>query len=221
MAADMNDDVMGADAEESAAPSVPTVLRRTRRILWIAAVVGVVMAALVYVLATRPPASTIAAQSPLLGKPAPRISGTTIDGKRVSISDYRGQWLLVNFFATWCVPCRKEHPDLIRFAAAHKAAGDAAVVGIIFDDSADAVRQFRREKGGDWPMLMDERGQLALDFGVAGVPESFLVSPDGYVVSKLLGGVTTAELDKLLAEAVARQTQRDRSGRSTTGGTNR
>jgi cytochrome c biogenesis protein CcmG, thiol:disulfide interchange protein DsbE len=177
---------------------------RGRRALLIAAAVGVVVAGLVVVLARTPPANTRLADSPLLGKDLPSIAGRTIDGGRVQDSDLRGRWTLVNFFATWCVPCRKEHPELIRFAQRHATAGDAAVVAIIYDDTTSAVRDFRKSNGGDWPMIVDPDGQIALNFGVSGVPESFLVSPDGVIVSKILGGVTDVRLETLLDAAKRR-----------------
>ena len=102
------------------------------------------------------------------------------------------------------MPCRTEHPELIRFADAHKAAGDASVFAIVYSDSPSAVKDYRTQNGGDWPMLTDPDGRVALDFGVAGIPESFLVSPDGVIVAKILGGVRAADLDRLLAQADGR-----------------
>lgn len=180
-------------------------LRRTRRALWISVAVAVPLAALVGVLATRPPAATRAAQSPLLGKPAPEIAGTTIDGEQVRLSSYRGRWVLVNFFASWCVPCRIEHPELIRFHRRHRSAGDIEVLGVVYDDSVEAVREFRAAEGGEWPMLTDPDGRIAVSLGVAGIPESFLISPDGLVVSKILGGVRAEDLEQLLQRAKAQR----------------
>src|SRR5205807_1548917 len=103
--------------------------RRSHRARWVAAAVGVPIALLVAVLATRPPAGTRAADSPLLGKPAPAINATTIDGQPVELARAQGRWVLLNFFATWCVPCRREHPDLVRFAQQHQSEGDLDVLG--------------------------------------------------------------------------------------------
>lgn len=189
-------------AEASQQADQPTLRgsqRRRRRAPWIAAGVGVSLAALVVVLATRPPANRVVADSPLVGKPAPALDAPTIDNGRVNLRDYRGRWVLVNYFATWCVPCRVEHPDLVRFARRNRV--QAAVIGVVFADSFDAVRAFRRKNGGDWPMAKDSGGQISVDWGVTGVPESFLVDPDGVVRAKLVGGVTEAGLDRLLARA--------------------
>jgi cytochrome c biogenesis protein CcmG, thiol:disulfide interchange protein DsbE len=194
----------GGTPEMSTSEAAPPLIafRRTRRALWTAVAVGVVFAAFVAVLATRPSASTRLARSPLLGKPVPPIEGEALDAGQFNLSGLTGRWVLVNFFATWCVPCRLEHPELVRFAARHRALGDAEVVGVIYDDSSAAVRAFRAKEGGDWPMVADPKGRIALDFGVAGVPESYLISPDGVVTAKVVGGVREADLDRLLARAM-------------------
>lgn len=178
---------------------VPAVRRGSHRARWIAVAVAVPFVLLLVVLATRPPAGVRAADSPLLGKPAPPLSGTTVDGQPFDRATANGRWVLVNFFATWCVPCRQEHPDLVRFAQQHEIMGDLDVVGVVYDDSTGAVKRFRDEEGGDWPMLEDPNGRIALDFGVSGVPESYLIDPNGTVAAKLIGGVRAAALDDLLA----------------------
>ncbi|MGI8810203.1 MAG: redoxin domain-containing protein [Acidimicrobiales bacterium] len=190
---------------DNGAPPVVAGLRRTRKVLWIAVAVAVPLALLIIALANGQPAATRAVKSPLVGKPAPDIEGTTVDGDRATLDGLRGKWVVVNFFATWCVPCRQEHPELIRFSEAHGATGDAAVLGVIYSDNAQAVKEFRDKEGGAWSMLADPKGRVALDYGVAGVPESFLVSPDGLVVAKLLGGVRASDLDQLIYRAKSGQ----------------
>ncbi len=176
--------------------------RHTAR--WAAISLGVVLLLFVAVLATRKSAADKQAESPLLGKQAPTLSGTSLDGSQVSLASMHGKWVVVNFMASWCVPCRDEHPELIKFTQRHQAAGDAAVLGVIFDDTAPNVRHFFSELGGSWPVVDDPNGQTALDFGVRGPPESFLVDPNGFVIWKGIGQVNADGLDKLVAQGKAR-----------------
>jgi cytochrome c biogenesis protein CcmG/thiol:disulfide interchange protein DsbE len=176
--------------------------RHTAR--WAAISLGLVLVLFVAVLATRKSAADKQAESPLLGKEAPSLTGTSLDGSQASLTSMHGKWVVVNFMASWCVPCRDEHPELIKFTQRHQAAGDAAVLGVIFDDTASNVRHFFGELGGSWPVVDDPNGQTALDFGVRGPPESFLVDPNGFVVWKGIGQVNADGLDKLVAQGKAR-----------------
>lgn len=173
--------------------------RRPHVVRWIAIAVAVPLALLIYFLATREDAATRLAQSPLLGRAAPAVTAQSLDGQTVTLEQYKGKWVLVNFFATWCIPCRNEHPDLVNFAARHATTGDATVLGIVYSDSDDAVRGFIHDRGGTWPVLDDPSGRIALDFGVSGVPESYLVSSDGTVAAKIVGGIDETRLEQLLA----------------------
>ncbi len=137
----------------------------------------------------------------LVGQPAPPVAGTTIDGDRWDLDDQRGRWVVVNFFSTTCVPCVREHPELVAFADAHRAVDDVRVVSVAFDDRASAVEAFFRERGGDWPVLAATTGRIAVDWGVVAVPESYLVAPSGYVAAKVAGGVERTDLESLLSRA--------------------
>jgi cytochrome c biogenesis protein CcmG/thiol:disulfide interchange protein DsbE len=163
--------------------------------------VAVIGAALVALLATSTPAEERLADSPLLGKPAPAVRGTDLDGSAVRLADFRGKWVVLNFFATWCVPCQREHPEFERFVNRHRATGDAEVLAVIFDDDVAAVRRYFEDNGGDWPVLDDPRGKVALDFGVRGPPESFLIDPNGFVVTRIVGEIRAEGLENLLAQA--------------------
>ena len=176
--------------------------RRPSHVVRLVAVgVLVVAAALVALLATRQPATVVEADTPLLGKPAPPLSGTTLAGRSFDMSSLRGRWVFVNFFASWCPPCQQEEPGLVAFASQHRSAGDVVLVGVVFDDADSSARRFLAQSGAAWPAVTDPDGQIALDYGVRGPPETFLVSPDGVVTAHFDGPVTSAGLDSWLAEA--------------------
>jgi cytochrome c biogenesis protein CcmG, thiol:disulfide interchange protein DsbE len=158
---------------------------------------GVVILLLIVLLATRDPASDRQVDSPLLGRTAPRIEGTTIAGRDFDSATYDGRWLVVNFFATWCVPCVQEHPELVAFQRAQREAGQANVISVVFDDDESSARQFFERNGGDWPVVLAAQTVIA-DWGVRGVPESFVVDPSGTVRYKLIGGVTAQGLSELV-----------------------
>jgi cytochrome c biogenesis protein CcmG/thiol:disulfide interchange protein DsbE len=165
--------------------------------------VAVVVGALVGVLATRPSASSTAAASPLLGKPAPDVSGPALTGGSVDLSALRGRFVVVNFFASWCPPCQIEEPELVQFAYQHRAAGDAQVLGVVFADRSASAAHFLASTGAAWPAVADPGGQVALAYGVRGPPETFVVTPDGRVVARLLGAVKATDLDQVLSRARA------------------
>ena len=160
--------------------------------------VGVVLVAFVIVLATAdgdsgPP------RSPLIERAAPPIDGVTLTGEEFALESQRGRWVVVNFFQTTCVPCIEEHPELVAFHEEREARGDAVVVSVAFSDSEANVTDFFARNGGGWPVLAADTGRYAISYGVAAVPETFLISPAGVVTSKFIGGVTKAGLDAEIA----------------------
>lgn len=171
---------------------------RGPRIAWAALPVAVALALFVVVLATRDSASERNASSPILGGLAPAVSGVTTAGEDFDLDDWRGRWVIVNFFSTTCVPCIIEHPELVAFHERHAAAGDAEIVSIVFDDSEQNVRDFFAANGGDWPVLADGSGAAAISYGVTGVPESYLIAPSGVVAWKQLGGVKADTIDAVI-----------------------
>jgi cytochrome c biogenesis protein CcmG/thiol:disulfide interchange protein DsbE len=161
--------------------------------------VGVVLVLLIGLLATRQPSEDRFGANPLVGRAVPDIDGTTLDGSRIDIDSLRNKWVVVNFFATWCAPCVVEHPELVRFSEEHAGEGDAVVLSVAFEDEAQRLRDFFASKGGDWPVVVGDDARLALEFGVTGVPESFVVSPAGQVVAHF-NGVTADGLNDVIAQ---------------------
>jgi cytochrome c biogenesis protein CcmG/thiol:disulfide interchange protein DsbE len=159
-----------------------------------AIVVGVVLVAFIALLATRGTSEPV--ESRIVGQAAPEITGQTLDGETFQLSSHRGEWVLVNFFATWCTPCLVEHPELVAFSEQH-AGQPVELVSVAFDDQADEIREFFAEEGGDWPVLPADTGRIALEYGVTGVPETYVVHPSGMVVGRV-EGATAASLNAII-----------------------
>ncbi|MCU1369206.1 MAG: cycY [Ilumatobacteraceae bacterium] len=172
--------------------------RRSRTVMIAALSVGVVVLLLALLLVTRKNAEERSTESPVLGKTAPALSGKALQGEAFDIGT-TDRWLLVNFFATWCVPCVEEHPQLRKLAEDGQESGNLEVVSVVYGDQASDVRRFFEAKGGDWTVLDSDDGRTALDWGVAKVPESFLVSPSGVVVERFQGGVVATDIEDVIA----------------------
>lgn len=166
----------------------------------LAVTVGVVAIGLIVLLARAPAQRAATPNAAVVGKPAPETVGESLDGEPVDLRDYRGQWVLVNFFATWCTGCVQEHPELVEFSTRHQQDQDAAVLSIVWSDDSDDVQRFFDANGGGWPVIIDP-GTIGLSYGVTAVPESYLVTPSGRIVEKFVGasGVTADAIDASIA----------------------
>ena len=130
-----------------------------------------------------------------VGQPIPDRSLATLSGAGTGeIADYRGKWVLVNLWASWCVPCRQEAPALEHFYRAEHA-HDFTVLGVDSQDLSDDGERFVREYGITYPQLHDGPGDLGHAYGTVGYPESFLVDPRGDIALIRRGAVSSDFLD--------------------------
>jgi cytochrome c biogenesis protein CcmG, thiol:disulfide interchange protein DsbE len=138
--------------------------------------------------------------SPLIGRPAPEWTLTTLDGETLGSADLAGRPYVVNFWASWCGPCVDEHPVL---TGTHEELGDElAMVGVLYQDDPDDARAFLARYGSTgYDHVVDEGGRLAIDFGVTGPPESYFVDATGIVRAKQFGPLNEALMDERLAAA--------------------
>jgi cytochrome c biogenesis protein CcmG/thiol:disulfide interchange protein DsbE len=142
--------------------------------------------------------------SPLLGRPAAAFSLTTFSGNPLSLESLRGKVVMLNFWASWCVPaCYEEAPTLERTWRAYKDKG-VTVVGVDVQDKEAAAREFLSRFEHSFPNAPDPRGHVSVDYGVYGVPETFFIDRKGRVRFKHVGALTDEiarqHLDVLLKE---------------------
>lgn len=191
----------------TAAPPAPSErpARRRHPIRWAGIGVGVVIVMTIGVvgglnLGQNPDPSL--APSPLLSDPAPQWELPRLDGGgTVSSADLAGRPYVVNFWASWCVPCRAEAPHLRAFAERHRDDG-ITIIGIVWNDDADNARSFREEFGLTFPQVTDPGNRTALEYGVFGVPETYVVDHRGIVMAKLIGAAGPTTLDDVLAQVL-------------------
>ena len=134
--------------------------------------------------------SIVVGGSPLLNKPAPEFDLVRLDGSRARLSDYRGRPVIVNFWASWCIPCRDEFPQFVA-ARREYAADGLEILGVVHDDSADAASAFATANHATWPLLLDPDDVAWKAYlGGVGVPMTFFIDRDGVVRATSFGPVT-------------------------------
>ena len=167
----------------------------------IASVVGALLVAFLWVLVTAEPNTADDADSPLLGQPAPSVVSTTLDDEEFVLANRKGSWVIFNFFNSTCVPCIAEHPELVAFSERElQATNPAEIYTVINDDNDASVRAFFSKNGGDWQKVRDTDGAISVAFGVAKVPETWVIDPNGYVRLRIAGMLTPGLLDDQLAQ---------------------
>lgn len=140
-----------------------------------------------------------AISSPLIHKPAPDVRIRNLEGSgSLQISSLRGRPAVVNFWATWCVPCVQEHMSL---GASARANQDVTFLGVVYEDTAENARAFLEQRGAAFSSYVDEDGKAAIAFGVYGVPETFFINAQGIITDKFVGPLDDDTLREKLAVA--------------------
>lgn len=142
----------------------------------------------------------------ILSRPAADFNGLLYEpfqGKsEFRLSDYRGQVVVVNFWASWCPPCREEAPLLEATWRKYKDQG-VVFVGIDIWDTEEDARAYMREFDITYPNLVDQRGRVAVEYGVTGIPETFFITSDGMISRKVIGAINRTTLEQSIQEALA------------------
>lgn len=159
--------------------------------------------------------------SPLVGKPAPALELPVMPERpdpdldrwkgrdTVRMDELEGHLVVLNFWASWCLACREEHPHLSAAAERYREEG-VRFYGVLYQDTPSAARSYIRELGGQsYPTLLDPGSRVAIAYGVYGVPETYFIDADGRVTHKHVGPVTSeilrTRIDSLLAEQRRRE----------------
>ena len=157
-----------------------------------------------------PPAPPAAPAEPVVAAPPaapaakpekPSLKVETFDGKTFDLSEHRGRWVVVNFWATWCTPCLKEIPDLDAF---DKARADVDVIGLAYEEIERAdMEAFLKEHPMSYPMAIVDTFNPPADFDTPrGLPMTYLIAPDGKIAKQFLGPTTSEELAKMIEKAM-------------------
>lgn len=168
------------------------------RYLVVAATLPIVMLALLgVVLLASAPASSPATEGSL----APDFALSDLDGNPIHLSELRGRPVVVNFWASWCVPCIEEFPLLTEVAARH--AGDGlAVIGIVYQDRTEAAHGFMERNGATWQAAMDPGERVATAYGILGPPQTYFIGRDGTIVARQIGQFSARSLEQKLAAII-------------------
>jgi len=132
------------------------------------------------------------------GSLAPDFTLQTLDGAPLRLSDYHGKVVLLDFWATWCAPCREEIPRFVDWQRRYGAQG-LQVIGVSMDDSAGPVQKFNREFGINYPVALGNQEVASRYGGILGLPVNIVIGRDGRIVSKHLGMANLSQLEQELA----------------------
>ena len=135
-----------------------------------------------------------------VGQPAPPVAATTLEGKPIDLAKYRGKPLVVNFWASWCVPCRNEFPMFKDKLAALGPTDGLQIVGVLYKDQPDLAKAFLADLGADWPSLDDPDGTIAAAYRVVAPPQTYFIDKDGVLRGIQIGEVRPEDFDTQYAK---------------------
>lgn len=162
-----------------------------------AAIILIVGVLLLYSVAAKP------SEPPMVGSPAPEFELTALDGSTMSLGAHRGEAVVVNFFASWCAPCREEAAALEDTWREYQDQG-VQFYGIAYKDADSKAQAFLDEFGVTYPSTVDTSNRTAREYGVTGVPETFVIDREGLLVRHFLGPITQAQLSQEIDRALGR-----------------
>ena len=168
--------------------------RRPSLLLMGAVLVAVALVAALALAYVRPDA---ASRSPLIGRDAADFALTTLEGDTLTMAHLRGEVVILNFWASWCVPCREEAPLLEQTRRTYEARG-LRVVGVLYQDAREDAAAFAARYDLGYPSVVDPDGRTAIDYGVVGIPTSFLIDRDGVIRELQVGPYTDAAIEALM-----------------------
>ena len=139
--------------------------------------------------------------APKIGRPAPDFTLVDLNGNEVTLSDFRGKTVFINFWATWCPPCRAEMPEIEAIYQKYKDKG-VVVIGVDILEPEDVVRQFVEQGGYSWTFVLDATGAVSDDYKVTAIPISFFIDREGIIQAVNIGAMTKRDMEIKLAEAI-------------------
>lgn len=180
------------ERQHASEPVIPAPRHGPRRLIvaaWLVAGAAAIVAALT--ISVGRPSGPV--DTPIVGRPAPAFDLQTLDGQRISLDELRGSPVVLNFWASWCLPCREEAPLLTAADTTYQPTG-LRILGVVYQDSSENARDFMTRYGQAYPGLLDPDGRTAIDYGVFGIPETFFIDGAGVVRARQVGALTEADL---------------------------